>query len=210
MQGKHHAVCGAAVAVPALFALTGGSIGAVLVAVPIATVGALLPDMDTRHFALRSEIWRAWNHVAKACRRFGLWGEPFALAALFVGVVMAGTLGVVSWVLRRFVSHRGFTHTLLCTAIVSGLAVWGSVNLFDSWVPGVALAVGYLSHLLTDAMTMRGVELFGPFVPVAMHLLPRGVRFRNGTAAEFIAVCTVVVGAGCACAFAYAQVGARL
>lgn len=210
MQGKNHAVCGAAIAVPALFALTGGSLGAVAVGVPIAIVGALLPDIDTRHFALRGGIWRGWQRVAKAARTFGLWGEPFALAALLVGIVMAGTLGTVSWVLRRFVSHRGFTHTLLCTALVGSLALWGSTAAFASWVPGAALTVGYLSHLFTDAMTMRGVELFGPVVPVAVHLLPPGVRFRNGTAMEAVAVFAVLLASVSAFALASLRLGVRL
>jgi len=210
MQGRHHAICGAVIAAPALLYLTGGSIGAVLIGVPIATIGALLPDMDTRHFALQSEIWRGWKHVAHIARARGLWGEPFALAAYFVGAIIAGTLGTVSWVLRRFVSHRGATHTLACAAVIGLLAVWGSVRLFDSPVPGIALLIGYLSHLVTDAMTIRGVDLFSPLVPLTVHVLPPGLRFRNGGTMEMIAVCTVIFGAAFAAFTAFAHFGTHL
>lgn len=210
MQGRHHALCGAAIAAPALLYLTGGSVGAVLIGIPIATVGALLPDMDTRHFALQSEIWRGWKRAALIAQRRGMWGTPFALAAYLVGAIMAGTLGTMSWLLRRFVSHRGATHTLVCAAVVGLLAGWGSLRLFDTPVPGLALVIGYLSHLVTDAMTIRGVDLFSPFIPLTVHVLPPGLRFRNGGTMETLAVCTVVLGAAFAAFVAFARYGPHL
>jgi len=210
MQGRHHALCGAAIAAPALLYLTGGSIGAAMIGVPIATVGALLPDIDTRYFALQSEIWRGWKRIAHAARSRGLWGEPFALAAYFVGAIMAGTLGSVSWLLRRFVSHRGATHTLTCAALVGLFAVWGSLRLFDTPVPGLALVVGYVSHLVTDAMTIRGVDLFNPFIPLTVHVLPPGLRFRNGGTMEMLAVCFVILGAAFAAFTALVRFGPHL
>ncbi|MCA1666751.1 MAG: metal-dependent hydrolase [Thermomicrobia bacterium] len=81
MRGRHHAICGAAVAAPALLYLTRGSIGAVAVGVPIATLGAMLPDIDTRRFPLQGEVWRGWKRLAKTARARGALGMPFALAA---------------------------------------------------------------------------------------------------------------------------------
>ena len=147
MRGRHHAICGAAVAAPALLYLTRGSIGAVVVGVPIATLGAMLPDIDTRRFPLQGEVWRAWKRLAKTARSRGPLGMPFALAAILVGALMAGALGALSWLVRRVVSHRGFTHTVFCTAIIGVAATWASLRLVGSWVPGVALAIGYASHL---------------------------------------------------------------
>lgn len=210
MQGRHHAMCGAAIAAPVLLYLTKGSLGAVVIGVPIATVGAMLPDIDTRHFALQSDIWRSWQRLAKTARKRGIWGEPFALAALLVGAIMAGTLGALSWLVRRVVTHRGFTHTLTCAAMLGVLAIWGSARLFGSTVPGIALMIGYLSHLVTDAMTFRGVELLGPFVPLTFHLLPPGLRFTNGGFRESAAVFVIVVGAMFGFATAYAQYGPHL
>ncbi len=195
MTGQHHAICGAALSAPAMLALAHGSVGAVLVTLPIAAVAAMLPDVDTRNFPLRGQIYRFWERFAKAARRRGIWGEPFALAAFVVGFVMGGLIGGVSWVIRRFVKHRGATHTFLCAAIIGTAAVWASMAWFASWVPGAALAIGYVSHLLTDALTLRGVELLDPVSQITFHLLPRPLRFATGSGGESVAVLLILVGA---------------
>ena len=64
MRGRHHAICGAAIAAPALLYLTKGSIGAVIAGVPIATLGAMLPDIDAQRFPLQGEVWRGWKRRA--------------------------------------------------------------------------------------------------------------------------------------------------
>lgn len=209
MRGRHHAVCGATIAAPVLLSLTQGSLGAVAVGVPLAALGAMLPDIDARRFPLQGEVWRGWKRLAHAAWSRGVLGAPFALAALIVGGVMAGVLGTLSWLVRRVVSHRGFTHTLICAAIIGALSVWGGQRLFGAWVPGAALAIGYLSHLLTDAMTYRGVEILWP-VPLTIHILPPGMRFSNGGVRETIAVLVVVAGAFLAFAMVFAQFGPRL
>ncbi len=210
MRGRHHAICGAATAAPAILYLTHGSIGAVAVGVPIATLGAMLPDIDTRQFPLQGEVWRGWKRLAKTARARGPLGMPFALAAIVVGAIMAGALGAVSWLVRRVVSHRGFTHTIFCTAIIGLVATWASLRLVGSLIPGIALTVGYASHLITDAMTYRGVDAFEPLIPLTIHLLPPGLRFGNGGVREGIAVFTIVVAAILGIATAYARFGPRL
>lgn len=209
MRGRHHAVCGAALAAPVLLYLTRGSLSAVVIGVPLATLGAMLPDIDARRFPLQGEIWRGWKRLARTAWARGPFGAPFALAALVVGGILAGSLGVLSWLVRRVVSHRGFTHTILCAAILGTLGIWVGERLVGSWVPGVALAVGYLSHLVTDAMTYRGVDMLWP-VPVTIHVLPPGLRFGNGGVRESLAVCAVVIASFLAFAMAWAQFGPRL
>jgi membrane-bound metal-dependent hydrolase YbcI (DUF457 family) len=209
MRGRHHAVCGAAIAAPVLLYLTQGSIGAVVVGVPVAALGAMLPDIDARRFALQGEIWRGWKRLARTAWARGPFGAPFALAAIVTGGIIAGLLGTLSWLVRRVVSHRGFTHTFICAALIGLLSLWAGERLIGSWVPGAALVVGYLSHLVTDAMTYRGVDMLWP-VPVTIHVLPPGLRFGNGGVRESLAVCAVVVGAFLAFAMAWAQFGPRL
>lgn len=210
MRGRHHAICGAAVSAPALLYLTHGSIGAVIVGVPIATLGAMLPDIDAQRFALQGEVWRGWKRLAKTAWARGPFGAPFALAAIIVGTIMAGLLGAVSWLVRRVVSHRGFTHTVLCTALIGFGATWMSMRLVGSWVPGIALAIGYASHLFTDGMTYRGIDPFEPFIPITVHVLPPGLRFGNGGVREGIAVLTIVICSIVFVATAYARFGPRL
>jgi membrane-bound metal-dependent hydrolase YbcI (DUF457 family) len=210
MRGRHHAICGAAVTAPAILYLTHGSIGAVVIGVPIATLGAMLPDIDTRRFPLQGEVWRGWKRLATAARSRGALGMPFALAAIIVGALMAGFLGALSWLVRRVVSHRGFTHTVFCTAIIGFAATWASVRLVGSSVPGIALAIGYASHLVTDAMTYRGVDAFEPLVPLTIHVLPPGLRFGNGGLGEGVAVFAIVVASILGIATAYARFGPHL
>lgn len=210
MRGRHHAICGAAIAAPAILYLTRGSLGAVAVGVPLATLGAMLPDIDTRRFPLQGEVWRGWKRLAKTAWARGPFGAPFALAAVIVGGIMAGLLGGLSWLVRRVVSHRGFTHTVFCTALIGLAATWASFHLVGSWVPGVALTIGYASHLATDAMTYRGVDPFRPVIPLTVHLLPPGLRFGNGGVRESMAVFVIVIACIVGIATAYARFGPRL
>src|SRR5436305_14774085 len=128
MRGRHHAICGAAIAAPAILYLTKGSIGAMAIGVPIATLGAMLPDIDAQRFPLQGEVWRGWKRLANAAWARGPFGAPFALAAMIVGGIMTGFLGAISWLVRRVVSHRGFTHTLFCAALVGLAATWASLR----------------------------------------------------------------------------------
>jgi len=78
--------------------------------------------------------------------------------------------------LGMFAKHRGILHGLWLPALlwlVSGLIspVWQSVM----W----ALAAGYVSHLLADAITIQGVPLFWPYTR-NIHLLPGLLRIKTG------------------------------
>jgi inner membrane protein len=81
-------------------------------------------------------------------------------------------------VMPRFVEHRGATHTVeaafLITALVGGLAYW----ITDSYWPGIAFFIGYISHLFADTLTVSGIKWsrFSSF-----H--PRG-KIRTGTRGE--------------------------
>lgn len=73
--------------------------------------------------------------------------------------------------------HRGFTHSLAALALVTLVAMhYGGLY-------GVALALGYATHLLADMLTRSGVQLFWPLArPV--HALPRRFRLTTGGDAE--------------------------
>lgn len=62
-----------------------------------------------------------------------------------------------SKVLSAFSSHRGLFHSLFF--------VGGFYLLFRSYLPIIALPflIGYLTHLILDTMTVRGLRLFYPF-----------------------------------------------
>ncbi|MBW7984060.1 metal-dependent hydrolase [Enterobacillus tribolii] len=77
--------------------------------------------------------------------------------------VLGQRLRWISAPIARAFGHRGFTHSLL--------AVFGGVFLLQCQLPaswGIppdvlhAMAIGYLSHLLADALTPAGVPLLWP------------------------------------------------
>lgn len=57
----------------------------------------------------------------------------------------------------RFFRHRGFFHSIFPPLIILGAAYY-----YDYVFIGQALAVGYLSHLLSDSLTKLGVNYLYP------------------------------------------------
>lgn len=66
-------------------------------------------------------------------------------------------LPVVSWVVSLVAGHRGVTHSL----VFVGLAEAICYGIFGA-TAAVALAIGCLSHLAADVLTVGGAPLFWP------------------------------------------------
>ncbi len=121
----------------------------------VACLGALLPDLDAGE-----------SHL-KHLRLIGTEIAPFALPATL---------------LHRTLGHRGLLHSL--TGL--GLAVLLLTVPFGLWLgplAGLALVLGYASHLALDACTKAGIPLLFPN-PTRRHLLPRRLRITTGSLAE--------------------------
>jgi membrane-bound metal-dependent hydrolase YbcI (DUF457 family) len=130
----------------------------------IAAFGALLPDLD----ASESKI----KHLPLGGIR------PFALPAAL---------------LHRALGHRSLLHSLLGLGLASvllavPLAVW------LGWQAGLALVLGYASHLLLDACTRSGIPLLFPDTR-RVHLLPKGLRLVTGSLAEEVLFALLADGA---------------
>ncbi len=98
-----------------------------------------------------------------------------------------GELGLagqaVSLILKIFgVRHRGLTHRGLTAllALALGCLIGWRLGYADV---GLAFGLGYLSHLIGDAMTKHGVPLLWP-LPGQFHLLPGPLRIRTGGPVE--------------------------
>ncbi|MGL4431547.1 MAG: metal-dependent hydrolase [Plesiomonas shigelloides] len=96
----------------------------------------------------------------------------------------------ISVPIAKVFGHRGFTHSLLAVA----LALWCLLYKLPASVPvpvGMvdAFIVGYLSHLLGDALTPAGVPLFWP---VKQRFRLPLLNFRTGSHAETI-ICVLMV-----------------
>jgi inner membrane protein len=137
-----------------------------------ATLGALLPDLDAKESKIKSLQWQGVR--------------PFAPLS---GLVYE-TLG-----------HRGPLHSLGGLMITGALAIGGGWLMAGLWphmlwggsageglLRGVALTLGYASHLAADACTRSGIQLL--YIPHfhpdrrRYHLLPQGWRFTTGSSAE--------------------------
>lgn len=95
--------------------------------------------------------------------------DPTTVAAAFFGSLapdidhprswLGRRLPFISWPLAGLVGHRGITHSLLAVAAAVSAIVWWP-QLGAGLV--MAFAVGYLAHLLGDAVTESGIPLFWP------------------------------------------------
>lgn len=147
---------GQAVGLTTFFALTSGQYEPATFAfvVVVSSVAALLPDIDQAS----SSLWHAL---------------PF-------GHVAANAVDPL-------LQHRNLSHSLLGTALVGWLVhwlaglmpgYWGVNGLIVFWV----FLASYLSHLLTDMVTVEGVPLFFPYQK--MYGIPpkpfQGVRIVTG------------------------------
>jgi len=67
-------------------------------------------------------------------------------------------LGIFSKLIKAIFGHRGIIHTVWGMLIICGL-FWFFVNR----VYGVALFIGFFSHLLIDGLTKKGINFLHPF-----------------------------------------------
>lgn len=130
------------------------------------SAGALLPDLD---------------HESSTAT-YQLWGAGPANTLLGGG-------------LRRLVGgHRGITHSALAIAAVGvltnillGSPVGWSGVFGTQWADvGVALTLGYASHILGDLLTREGVSLWWPWSAKRVGIGARGWRFRTGEPLEYV------------------------
>lgn len=134
--------------------------------------GALLPDIDSGHSAIRRETGTDESHLG---------GKLIGAGLRTVGI-----------------KHRGVTHSLLALALVGLVAVAGRdflVGVLHWQVGGLALPValltGYSAHLLGDMLTVAGVPLLWPWRH-NFHLLPGPMHFSTNSWKEHLV--TVALG----------------
>jgi inner membrane protein len=82
----------------------------------------------------------------------------------------------ITRIIPFFFAHRGFFHSIFAAAAVFGL-LWYYVG----FIYGFGLFVGYLSHLLSDALTVSGVNFLHPIAKFRI----RG-PVKTGTIAEVL------------------------
>jgi membrane-bound metal-dependent hydrolase YbcI (DUF457 family) len=105
--------------------------------------------------------------------------QQLLLVGFAVGVLVFAVASLVGKRLEpwHWVEHRGPLHAPILVPLV-GLV---SAVLLDDPRLGLVIAVGWASHLLTDAPTYRGLPLLWPFSPRMLHVTPAVLRWRSGT-----------------------------
>jgi membrane-bound metal-dependent hydrolase YbcI (DUF457 family) len=95
--------------------------------------------------------------------------------------------------IRGATGHRGFTHWLLTAAITTTIVAMVAYPLAQFWM------AGYLSHLVLDMLTERGIPIFGPLgfwpLPMNISLLPvhEGGLFDKWLGAALIVVAAMMI-----------------
>ena len=120
-------------------------------------------------------------------RSQGFWGFVGSLHSLLMtfGVTLATCLigsRIPDWIdSGDRPGHRGFGHSLLSFALFTIVALLASSQFVDQGLAAlyaVALAAGYLSHLVLDFVTYEGVPLFWPLdEKYSLDLGPAGGLF---------------------------------
>lgn len=114
--------------------------------VTMLVIGSVLPDIDHK---------KAYVH--RAAKSFTSIGGgvaaivylPFPVYINFVFACIA-FLFIYTSISSMRIKHRGFTHSISFCTIVMSLGVITSVYLFTSIVPGIAIGLGVMSHLVLD------------------------------------------------------------
>lgn len=109
-------------------------------------IGSVLPDIDHKD---------AYAHrAAKAFSAVGAAVILMVYTSFPIHFKFAGSAGAFMFVFIGFSSidfkHRGFTHSLSFMGIATLAAAVFSLFIFASFLPGIALGIGVLSHLTLD------------------------------------------------------------
>jgi len=153
-------------------------------------LGSLAPDFDEPGSMISNAPRLTGNLARRLLKRVGI--GPLAPLAWLLGwviLVVAGGLNALSRLcssLFRFLAlgHREGSHWLPVWLAASVGVYALTVARLGVW-PGAGFALGFLTHLLADGLTKAGLPLV-PNTGARLHLLPRPLRIRTGSAGETV------------------------
>jgi len=149
-----------------------------LVAIAGIAFGSLLPDIDEPNAMVSNLPKKGRGVVNTALKKKGIEGILRGLITVILLGLNLVTRAIAGGV-KTLVGHRGATHWVFSSVMVGILfAVAGFF--FGYPELGLWIWLGYISHILLDAMTLSGVEMWQPFIDKKYHLLPQGFRVRTG------------------------------
>ena len=190
MNGKSHAILGAAASALALAIQEVDIIDEPLVYVPaliMGVLGGLFPDIDSANNTFRKSLRLSSSQTRRDLQRTPI-SRPVALFYNVARFIIARILNL----LDRFLPHRGPTHFLISAVFVTWLVYWFCTAWGLHHAIWITFGAGYISHLVGDGVTIRGVRAFGPIYQPAIHLMPRRLRVRVGTQSESVMLVLLV------------------
>ena len=190
MNGKSHAILGAAASTLMLGIQGIDILDEPFVFVPALIVGvfaSLLPDIDSGNNLFRKSLRLSSRRTLLDVRRTPI-TQPVKLIWAVCRFILARILNLMD----RFLPHRGPTHFGITAFGLTWLVFW----MCTAWAWPDAIwqtfGAGYLSHLVGDGVTIRGVRFLAPFYDPSVHLVPKPLRIRVGTQAENVMLALLV------------------
>ncbi|MBA4496547.1 metal-dependent hydrolase [Paenactinomyces guangxiensis] len=173
MEGRTHFAIGIACGV-GLACTVGDTKDVMNLSLTIITAGmaSILPDIDEDGSLINNFIFPSLKRTYRS----------FALAAIGVVMVLMYFLkGLPDWVLYTgifaagvaYVPHRSVTHSFLSCAYITWI-IYQAVPEYT-----YAVAIGYMSHLLADAVTSAGVPFLWPYSK-KFSLKKLGIKVKSG------------------------------
>lgn len=219
MMGTQHRLVGIGFGVAtALYVAEGlGQPGPAMAALLGSSVGCMLPDIDHNNSKIGRKRKFITNLTSKATTGLAVGAiilGAIAILATSVGMINSGVdvtmlgLGIVGAILfmafRKWAAssktfkwlthHRGFMHTLIPPVLIALIAYSTS---FGYWHYGfLGLAIGYVSHLIADMITVEGCPILWPLTKNNIHILFFRLKTKNSStwiAAAALAALPVVL-----------------
>ncbi|NLY46595.1 MAG: metal-dependent hydrolase [Tissierella sp.] len=156
MTGKTHVAIGV---VTGLTISVGQSLENQLIIVLTSVIGSLAPDLDHPKAKLNQKLLFLKNQFFRT-----LFYLVIALGFIYLYLItqnnIFGLLGIMTFFIG-ISNHRGFTHSIVGFLVFSSIVrlVAERYNL-----PSISTGfiIGYISHLLADFFTIKGIKLFYP------------------------------------------------
>lgn len=98
----------------------------------------------------------------------------------------------ISKIISKCFGHRTITHSLV-TAVLLFICLLSSTLLFTGVLNYVysnivvGFCIGWISHLILDLLTVKGIPLFYPFVKKKYRIL----KFKTNRDEEFVSILTI-------------------
>ncbi|WP_163835242.1 metal-dependent hydrolase [Spartinivicinus ruber] len=159
------------------------SISQALIAWVLISIGGILPDVDSDHAKPVKALFTALAAGAVVLVVTHMQPMPPTPVLLVVGISVYLVVRILGYkVFAQFSAHRGIYHSLLAGALFMAATIVLchqvlSTNAILAWGSGVAIALGFLIHLVLDEI--YSVDLVGVRIKRSFGTAIKPIDFRN-------------------------------